>query len=120
MNQKLKVKPGQKPTPKQKLLARQQAARRAARTMPPEQQIGDLRDDVMAVVLNTFGRDFKRSHEKGGPVAGTLLAWDRKQVQRPQLNTVRGALRSCGYDLFILPESTAYIRPSSALSPKGK
>lgn len=64
----------------------------------------DLRDDTIAVVLNS-GYSFERVHREGGPTAQTLRKWLYRETRYPRLDSVRSTLQACGYDFFVLPQT---------------
>lgn len=75
----------------------------------PRTDLEDLRDDTIAVVLNS-GKSFKKVEEDGGPTAGTLSKWLYKETLFPRLDTIRAALQACNYDFAVVP-ITAGGRP---------
>lgn len=75
--------------------------RRQAHLTPVE----DIRDEVISVVRNSK-LTFRQVNANLGPAPSTLKAWADRRTHRPQINTVRGALRACGYDLAIVRGTT--------------
>jgi phosphoglycolate phosphatase-like HAD superfamily hydrolase len=67
----------------------------------PTCDVSDIRDDVMSLIKNSR-LTFKQVEGAGGPAAGTLSKWAAKETERPQLNTIRAALRAVGHDLGII------------------
>lgn len=79
-------------------------ARTSTYTVPrePRTDLEDLRDDTVAVVLNSK-HTFKDIQELGGPTKQTLSKWLYKETKFPRLDTVRSILKICGYDLAVMP-----------------
>lgn len=73
------------------------------RERQPIIDLEDMRDDTIAVVLNS-GMTFKRVHEAGGPTAQTLSKWLYKETRFPRLDTIRATLVVCGYELRVQPK----------------
>lgn len=71
-----------------------------ARENPPKVSIEDLRDETMSIVRNS-GLSYEEIHARFGASGSTLTKWSHRETLRPQLNTIRGTLRACGYDLVI-------------------
>lgn len=71
-----------------------------AKENPPKVSIEDLRDETMAIVRES-GLTYGEIQARFGASGGTLTKWAHKETLRPQLNTIRGTLRACGYDLVI-------------------
>ena len=81
-----------------------------ARANAPAISIEDLRDETMSIVRNS-GLSYDEIHARFGASGSTLSKWQYREVLRPQLNTIRGTLQACGYDLVI-----AAKRPASQSS----
>ena len=84
-------------------------ARKGPMKREPLTSLEDLRDDCVAVVLNS-GNSFKRVHEKGGPTPQTISKWLYKETMFPQLATVRAILNACGHELTIAPKGSQRIQ----------
>jgi len=57
--------------------------------------------DEFATVLKDSGRSPQYIQDRGGPVVATLYGWLMGKTCRPQLDTMRRALRPLGKDLTI-------------------
>lgn len=68
----------------------------------PRIDLEDLRDDTIAVVLNS-GMSFTKIEQEGGPTTTTLRKWLYKETKFPRLDTVRSILKICGYDFAVVP-----------------
>lgn len=79
----------------------------------PITSLEDLRDDCVAVVLNS-GQSFKRVHEKGGPTPQTTSKWLYRETRFPQLATIRAMLNACDYDLTIAHKGSPRIERLNA------
>lgn len=66
------------------------------RTHEPE--LEDIRDDCIAVFLNS-GMTQEQVHANGGPTPGTISKWLYKETRFPQFATIRSMLKACGGDL---------------------
>lgn len=75
----------------------------------PLTSLEDLRDDCIAVVINS-GMSFKRVHEKGGPTPQTTSRWLYRETQFPQLATVRAMLKACDHEITIAPKNSVRIQ----------
>lgn len=82
----------------------------------PLASLEDIRDDCVAVVINS-GQSFKRVHENGGPTPQTTSKWLHKETMFPQLATVRAMLNACGHELTIAPQGSNRIE---RINPEGK
>lgn len=96
--------------------ARQAIGRKAAKPKTkswaqrePIAELEDIRDDCVAVVMNS-GMSFKRIHERGGPTAQTTSKWLYKETRFPQFATIRAMLNACDHDLTIAPKGHARIK----------
>lgn len=75
---------------------------RAAIGLPPIPSVEDIRDDTVSLLKNELGASWMvRCRDMGGPTVATLRKYDLKEVQRPQLPTIRMALRTVGYDIGV-------------------
>jgi hypothetical protein len=81
----------------------------------PLTDLEDLRDDCVAVVLNS-GHSFKRVHERGGPTPQTISKWLYRETMFPQLATVRAMLKACDHELTIAPKGSDRIK---RINPEG-
>jgi hypothetical protein len=93
------------------LTAEERRKKRIEKAMknPPKISIEDLRDETMAIVRKS-GLTYDEIHAKFGASGTTLTKWNYKETLRPQLNTIRGTLRACGFDLVIAPQKVVPIR----------
>lgn len=82
----------------------------------PLTSLEDLRDDCIAVVINS-GQSFKRVHERGGPTPQTTSKWLYRETQFPQLATVRAMLKACDHELTIAPKNSQRIQ---RINPEGE
>lgn len=82
----------------------------------PLTSLEDLRDDCIAVVINS-GQSFKRVHERGGPTPQTTSKWLYRETQFPQLATVRAMLKACDHELTIAPKNSSRIQ---RINPEGE
>lgn len=82
----------------------------------PLTSLEDLRDDCVAVVMNS-GQSFKRVHEKGGPTPQTISKWLYRETQFPQLATVRAMLKACDHELTIAHKDSQRIK---RINPEGE
>lgn len=64
----------------------------------PEKELEDIRDDCIAIFLNT-GMTYEEVHAKGGPTHNTITRWLYKETRFPQFATIRSFLKACGADL---------------------
>lgn len=88
----------------------------------PIAQLEDLRDDCIAIVINS-GRSFKNVHERGGPTPQTVSKWLYRETKFPQLATVRAILNACDHDLTIAPKGVKLRRfghDGIAMPPRAK
>lgn len=84
-------------------------ARKTALKREPLTDLEDIRDDCVAVVINS-GQSFKRVHENGGPTPQTISKWLHKETMFPQLATVRAMLNACGHEITIAPKGSKRIQ----------
>ena len=85
----------------------------------PRSDLEDLRDDTIAVVLNSK-MTFKEVEDAGGPTRATLSKWLYRETKFPRLDTVRSALQACGHDFAVVPlwngvtpDPVAALRPNT-------
>lgn len=78
------------------------AKKQSWRKREPDEALEDLRDDCIAIVINS-NLTFKQVHEQGGPTPGTVSKWLYRETKFPRLTTVRAVLNACGHDLTITP-----------------
>lgn len=81
----------------------------------PIASLEDLRDDCVAVVLNS-GLSFVGVHDRGGPTPQTTSRWLYKETMFPQLATIRAMLNACGHDITIAPKGSMRIQ---RINPEG-
>lgn len=70
-----------------------------------EISIEDIRDQVVGIVHETFGRGDDAFHEvraRHGAHPTTLRNWELGIVKRPQLAKLRETLRACGKDIGVI------------------
>lgn len=91
-------------------------ARKTPMKREPLTSLEDIRDDCVAVVINS-GQSFKRVHENGGPTPQTTSKWLHRETMFPQLATVRAMLNACGHELTIAPHGSARIE---RINPEGE
>lgn len=72
----------------------------------PERELEDIRDDCIAVFLNS-GMTQQQVHEAGGPTPNTISKWLYKETRFPQFVTIRSLLKACGGDLVVMSASNA-------------
>ncbi len=68
----------------------------------PRTDLEDLRDDTIAVVLNSR-MTFRQVQEKGGPTQQTISKWLYRETKFPRLDTIRATLQACDYDFVVVP-----------------
>jgi hypothetical protein len=85
-------------------------ASKGASVREPIAQLEDLRDDCIAVVLNSK-LSFKAVQERGGPSPQTTSKWLYKETRFPQLATVRAMLNACDHEITIAPYGSSRIEP---------
>ena len=66
----------------------------------PRADLEDLRDDTIAVVLNS-GLTFQQIEDQGGPTRNTISKWLYKETKFPRLDTARSILQICGFDFAV-------------------
>ena len=85
----------------------------ARRKDPPKREplvpLEDLRDDCIAVMINS-GLSPKQVRERGGPTPATTSKWLYRETVFPQLATIRAMLNACGHDLVITGDSSSIQR----------
>jgi hypothetical protein len=98
----------------------------AKRKDPPKRQplvpLEDLRDDCIAVMINS-GLSPKQVRERGGPTPATTSKWLYRETVFPQLATIRAMLNACGHDLVITGDAANIQRigyGGIAMPPKKK
>lgn len=64
----------------------------------PEPELEDIRDDCIAIFLNS-GMTYEQVHANGGPTHNTITRWLYKETRFPQFATIRSFLKACGADL---------------------
>ena len=68
----------------------------------PRADLEDLRDDCIALFLNSGLRQWEIA-DAGGPTPATISKWLYKETRFPRLDTIRAFVRAMGYDLGIQP-----------------
>jgi len=91
-------------------------ARKSPLKREPLTSLEDIRDDCIAVVLNS-GQSFQKVHERGGPTPQTIGKWLYKETMFPQLATVRAMLNACGHEITIAPKGSSRIQ---RINPEGE
>ena len=66
----------------------------------PEPELEDIRDDCIAIFLNT-GMTYEQVHANGGPTHTTITRWLYKETRFPQFATIRSFLKACSADLVV-------------------
>lgn len=74
----------------------------------PEPELEDIRDDCIAIFLNS-GMTQEQVHANGGPTSATISKWLYKETRFPQFATVRKFLKACGGDLVPVSANMAKI-----------
>lgn len=90
-------------------------ARKTPFKREPRADLEDLRDDSVAVFLNS-GYTQQDVHARGGPTPATISRWLYKETMFPQLATVRSLLLACGYDFRVLPVQVAMTVPEGVVT----
>jgi hypothetical protein len=72
----------------------------------PNAELEDLRDDSIALFLNS-GMNFQAVHANGGPTPQTVSKWLHKETMFPRADTIRAICRAVGGDLVIVGAKTA-------------
>lgn len=75
----------------------------------PIAELEDIRDDCIAVVLNS-GLTFKQVRERGGPTPQTTGKWLYRETKFPQFATIRAILNACDFDITIAPKGEVQLR----------
>ena len=88
-----------------------------ATSREPRVDLEDLRDDTIAVVLNS-GLSFRQVQEAGGPTSQTLSKWLYKETKFPRLDTVRSILQVCGHELRVVPTHEALPKQVDSMITK--
>jgi hypothetical protein len=74
--------------------------------MEPRADLEDLRDDTIALFLNS-GLSFQQVHANGGPTGPTVSKWLYKETRFPRLDTMRALVKAVGGDIVIVGAKTA-------------
>lgn len=69
-----------------------------------DQQLEDLRDDCIALFINS-GLTQKQVSERGGPTPQTISRWLYKETMFPRLATIQSFTQAIGYRILIVPAS---------------
>jgi hypothetical protein len=72
----------------------------------PEKELEDIRDDCIAIFLNS-GMTYEQVHANGGPTHTTITRWLYKETRFPQFATIRSFLKACGADLVAVSANRA-------------
>lgn len=72
----------------------------------PLTDLEDLRDDCIALFLNS-GMTQQQVHAAGGPTPGTISKWLYKETRFPRMDSIRSMLRALGCDMVIMPKEAA-------------
>jgi hypothetical protein len=83
----------------------------------PITELEDLRDDCIAVFLNS-GLTMKAIHEKGGPTPHTTSKWLYRETRFPRMDSVRSMLQACDYELTIKPLAEVEVEMISERNPE--
>lgn len=80
--------------------------RRSPLTRQQVEKLEDMRDDCIALYLNSemTQRDI---HAAGGPTPQTISRWLYKETHFPQLLTIQRFMNAVGYDLMPMPMAQA-------------
>jgi hypothetical protein len=90
--------------------------RKAPLQRKPLAQLEDLRDDCIALFLNSK-MTMKQVHAQGGPTEVTIRRWLYKETRFPRMDTVRSLLLALGADMVVRPRDQAeaeYQQPIAA------
>lgn len=74
--------------------------------MEPRADLEDMRDDCVALFLNS-GQSFEDVHANGGPTGPTVSKWLYKETRFPRLDTMRALVRAVGGDIVVVGANTA-------------
>lgn len=74
--------------------------------MEPRADLEDLRDDSVALFINS-GLSFEAVHAAGGPTGPTISKWLYKETRFPRLDTMRALVRAVGGDIRIVGAKTS-------------
>lgn len=80
--------------------------RKRAFQREPITQLEDLRDDCVALFINS-GMTQKEVHQAGGPTPATISKWLYKETMFPRMDSIRAMLQAMGYDLLPVPIKVA-------------
>jgi post-segregation antitoxin (ccd killing protein) len=75
-------------------------------TREPAVELEDLRDDCVALYLNS-GLSFQQVHANGGPTGPTVSKWLYKETRFPRLDTMRALARAVGGDIVVVGSQVA-------------
>jgi hypothetical protein len=82
--------------------------------MEPRADLEDMRDDCVALFLNS-GKSFEDVHAEGGPTGPTVSKWLYKETRFPRLDTMRALVRAVGGDIVVVGVNTAATLRSQGL-----
>lgn len=83
----------------------------------PEPELEDIRDDCIAIFLNT-GMTYEQVHAAGGPTHTTITRWLYKETRFPQFATIRSFLKACGADLVPVSTQQAQVARAATLQAR--
>ena len=85
-----------------------------------ERELEDLRDDCIALFLNS-GLTQRQIHERGGPTPATISKWLYKETFFPRMNTIQAFTKALGYSLQIAPaQHVADMRSTATVGQRLK
>lgn len=73
--------------------------------MEPRADLEDMRDDSVALFLNSK-MSFEEVHAAGGPTGPTVSKWLYKETRFPRLDTMRALCRAVGGDIRVVGAKT--------------
>lgn len=88
------------------MFGRKRNGRKTPFKREPIAELEDLRDDCIALFLNS-GLNFQQVHDQGGPTPQTVSKWLHKETQFPRLDTMRALCKAIGGDMVIVGARTA-------------
>lgn len=86
----------------------------------PRTDLEDLRDDCIAVFLDS-GMSMKEVHEAGGPTPVTTARWLYRETRFPRFDTIRAMLKALDHDLTVRPTDKSEAGQIAVkFAPKGQ
>jgi len=76
--------------------------RKKAWARDPITSLEDLRDDCVALFINS-GLTMKEVHARGGPTPHTISKWLYKETRFPRMDSIRALMQALDYDLVAMP-----------------